>query len=105
MADTRCTNVRVLDLRGLSPMCDYFILATGTSGRQMRSVADDVSDFAKSRGLAAAAEGVGAGDNWIALDLFDAVIHLFSHDGRMYYDLDNLWAEATDVDWKPVAAS
>ena len=100
MADTRCSSVRVLDLRGPSPVCDFFILGTGTSGRQMRSVADEVAELAESRGLGPTNQVSGSGDNWIAVDLFHAVVHLFSHDGRMYYDLDNLWAEAPDIDWR-----
>lgn len=99
MADTKCTNVRVLDLQGISPMCDYFILATGTSGRQMKSVADEVAEFAAERDLRSFGQS-GTGENWIALDLVDVVVHLFSHDARMYYDLDNLWADANDVSWK-----
>jgi ribosome-associated protein len=99
MADTKCTNVRILDLRGLSPVCDYFILGTGTSARQMRSVADDVADYGKEHNLRSYGKA-GTGENWIALDLVDAVVHVFSHEGRMHYDLDNLWADAVDVSWK-----
>ncbi len=99
MADTKCTNVRVLDLRGVSPMCDYFILGTGTSGRQMKSVADEVAEFASEHGLRSFGQST-SGENWIAIDLVDAIIHLFSHDARMFYDLDNLWGDADDVDWK-----
>lgn len=99
MADSNCTNVRVLDLRGLSPVSDYIILATGTSGRQMKSVADEAIELAEEHGMRSF--GVAAsGEQWVALDLIDVVIHLFSHDGRMYYDLDNLWGDAKDVDWK-----
>lgn len=99
MADTKCTNVRVLDLRGLSPVCDYFVLATGTSGRQMKSATDDVVEYGAEHGLNSYGQ-TGAGENWIALDLVDVVVHVFSHDARMYYDLDNLWGDAKDVEWK-----
>lgn len=99
VSDTKCTNVRVLDLRGISPVCDYFILGTGTSGRQMKSVTDDVAEFAQEHGLRSFGQA-GTGETWIALDLIDIVVHIFSHDGRMYYDLDNLWGDAKDVEWK-----
>lgn len=98
MADTKCSNVRVLDLRGVSPVCDYFILGTGTSSRQMRSVAEEVGEFAAERGLKSFGK-TGTGENWIAIDLIEVVVHIFSPDGRQYYDLDNLF-EATDVPWK-----
>src|SRR5262245_36871737 len=51
LADTRCSNVRILDMSKLSPVCDMFVLATGTSARQMRSVADDVAEYAADHGL------------------------------------------------------
>lgn len=98
MSDTKCSNVRVLDLRGVSPVCDYFVIGTGTSARQMRSVIDDVAELAEERGLKSFGKA-GAGENWIALDLIDIVVHVFSHDGRQYYDLDNLF-EAKDIAWK-----
>jgi ribosome-associated protein len=99
LADTKCSNVRVLDLRGLSPVCDYFVIGTGTSSRQMRSAADDVAELGEERGLRSYGKA-GTGENWIALDLIHVVVHIFSHEGRMHYDLDNLWADATDVPWK-----
>lgn len=99
MADTKCSNVRVLDLHGISPVCDYFILGTGTSSRQMKSVAEEVGEYAEEHGLRSFGKAV-SGENWIAIDLVHAVVHLFSHDGRMYYDLDNLWGDAKDVQWK-----
>lgn len=98
MADTKCTNVRVLDLRGVSPVCDYFVLGTGTSARQMKTVTEDVAELAEERGLRSFGKA-GTGENWLALDLIDIVVHVFSPEGRQYYDLDNLF-EATDVEWK-----
>ena len=99
MSDTKCANVRVLDVTGISPVCDYLVLGTGTSARQMKSVAEEVAEYGEAHGLRSF-NRVGSGENWIALDLIDVVVHIFSQDGRMYYDLDNLWGDATDVAWK-----
>lgn len=100
MADTRCSSVRVLDLRGLSPICDYLILGNGTSARQMRSVADDVIELAEAKGSRALTTPSLASENWIAIDLVDLVVHLFTSDTRLYYDLDGMWADAPEIDWK-----
>jgi ribosome-associated protein len=99
MADTKCANVRVLDVSGISPVCDFLVIGTGTSVRQMKTVADDVADWGKEHDLRSFGQA-GTGENWIALDLVDVVVHVFSQEGRMYYDLDNLWGDATDVPWK-----
>jgi ribosome-associated protein len=87
-------------MRGVSPVCDYMVLLTGTSTRQMRSVADEIHDLVSGRGRKFfKGEKSGGGESWIALDLIDIVVHLFNHDARMHYDLDNLWADAVDVPW------
>jgi ribosome-associated protein len=102
-ADTKCTNVRVLDMAGVSPVCDFMVLLTGTSPRQMRSVADEIADLIKSRGGKLFGDHRASGENWVALDLVDIVVHLFSHEARAHYDLDNLWGDAVDVAWKRTA--
>lgn len=99
LANTRCSNVRVLDATGISPITDYMILATGTSPRQMKSVADDLQELGESqRNHALSRVGDDSGQ-WIVVDFVDVVAHVFSSDARSFYDLDNLWGDATIVEW------
>ena len=90
----RCSNVVVLDLRGKSPATDYFVIATGTSDRQMRAVADEICDAAKSVGLQRFGRAGYEQARWILLDFIDVVIHLFDSEYRSYYDLELLWGDA-----------
>lgn len=90
----------VLDVAGLSPVCDYFVIATGTSGRQMRSVAEDVMALAEQRDFAPISHSGTEGDNWILADCVDVIVHIFNEESRSYYDLDNLWGDARRVEWK-----
>ena len=99
-ANTRCHSVVVLDVGGLSPVCDYFVIATGTSPRQMRTVADDVLEFAASQNFAPLNESGLEGESWLLVDCVDVIIHLFSEEARHYYDLDNLWGDAKRVEWE-----
>ena len=92
--DTKCHSVAVLDVTGLSPVCDFIVLATGTSNRQMRSVAQDLWEFGAASGNPAFRTGGLDGDSWIIIDCVHVVIHVFSQDARMFYDLDNLWGDA-----------
>ncbi|MBC7783646.1 MAG: ribosome silencing factor [Burkholderiales bacterium] len=98
-ADTRCTNVVVLDVRGLSPVTDFFVLGTGTSARQMRTVAEEVEEHGRPLGQRPLSRSLD--DHWILLDYVDVVVHLFSDDARMFYDLESLWGEAKRVTWRP----
>ncbi len=99
-ADTRCTNVVLLDVGGISPITDYLVIATGTSARQMRSVCEDIEEMAKPLGFKALTRAGHEGETWILTDFINVVVHVFSAEARGYYDLDNLWGDGKIVDWK-----
>jgi ribosome-associated protein len=99
-SDSHASDVLVLDLRGISPVTDYFVIATGTSGRQLRSVAEGIRTHGKRTGQKVwQAAGMDAGQ-WIVLDFVDVVVHLFDAEHRRYYDLELIWGEAPRVDWE-----
>jgi len=104
-ANTRCHNVVLLDVRGISPVTDYFVLATGTSPRQMRSVCEDIEEMGLPHNYRALTRSGYEGENWILVDFFDVVVHVFNPDARQYYDLDGLWGDAKRIDWQPEAAA
>jgi ribosome-associated protein len=93
-AERRCSDIVVLDLRGLSPATDYFVIATGTSDRQMRTVADEISDAARERDMQRFGRAGYEQGRWILLDFVDVVIHLFDEQYRDYYNLEFLWGDA-----------
>ena len=90
----RCSEVVVLDLRGKSPATDYFVIATGTSDRQMRTVADEICQAARGQGLQRFGRAGYAQGRWILLDFIDVVVHIFDDEYRRYYDLELLWGDA-----------
>ncbi len=95
LADGRhCSDIVVLDLKGKSPATDYFVIATGTSDRQMRSVADEICEAARKRGLQRFGRAGYEQARWILLDFIDVVIHIFDSEYRDYYDLELLWGDA-----------
>ena len=99
-ASTRCHSVAVLDVRGLSPVTDYFVIATGTSPRQMRTVAEDIEEMAGPMGYLPTARSGYEGDVWLLADFIDVIIHIFNEEARQFYDLDNLWGDAKRVEWQ-----
>ena len=105
-AENRCREVTVLDLRGLSPVTDFFVLATGTSGRQMRAVADRAEQAGRDLGQkpfgvegTETTEGAEA-SRWVLVDYVDVVVHVFTPESRGYYDLELLWGDAPRVNWQ-----
>jgi ribosome-associated protein len=99
-ANTRCQDVLLLDMRGFSPISDYFIIATGTSPRQMRSVCDDIAELGDTRNFKALAISGYDSETWVLADFVNVIAHFFSADARKYYDLENLWGDAPRIDWK-----
>ena len=89
-----CSNIVVLDLKGKSPATDYFVIATGTSDRQMRTVADEICEAARKQKLQRFGRAGYEQARWILLDFVDVVIHIFDSEYRDYYDLELLWGDA-----------
>ena len=92
--ERNCTDIAVMDLTGISPATDYFVIATGTSDRQMRSLADEICQDAKKEGTQRFGRAGYEQGRWILLDFIDVVIHLFDDEYRDYYDLELLWGDA-----------
>ncbi len=98
-AENRGQNVVVLDMRELTQIFDYFVIATGTSRRQLHAMSEEI-DHTLEDDLGDQRYGIEgySGSRWIVLDYGTVVIHLFDEDARQYYDLENLWAESKTVD-------
>ena len=93
-ASRHCSNITILDLRSKSPATDYFVIATGTSDRQMRTVADEICDAAKKQKIQRFGRAGYEQARWILLDFIDVVVHIFDSEYRDYYDLELLWGDA-----------
>ncbi len=100
LADRRCEDIRLLDVRGLSHVCDFMLIATGTSDRQMKSVAAELQDVGEERGVKTFRSESDAGNTWVVTDFVDLVVHLFEPNHRMYYDLEGLWGDGELIDWR-----
>jgi len=100
MHDLKCMDVTVLDVRGISQVCDFLVVGSGTSVRQMRSIAQECEDLGKSLGFPVYRSSRDEGTTWIVVDFVEVVVHLFEPDQRLYYDLELLWGDGKRVDWR-----
>ena len=98
--DLHCTDIVLLDLQGLSPATDFFLIATGTSDRQSRTVADEIALLAKQKyGIRCfGAAGYDKGQ-WILMDFVSVVVHIFDGKYRDYYNLEMLWGDAKKIEY------
>jgi ribosome-associated protein len=90
-------DVRILDIRSISSVADYFVICTGTSNTHVRAIADNVEEKLSAQGLQLHhVEGYQNG-RWILLDFVDVVIHVMHPDEREFYNLERLWGDAREV--------
>jgi ribosome-associated protein len=105
LADTRCSQIVVLDVSGVSPVTDFLVIATGTSPRQMKTACDSVEEIAEPRDFRALSRSGDTTSNWTCIDFVDVVIHVFSGEARNFYDLAGMWGDAAQVAWESNAGS
>ena len=98
--DNKAKDIVVLDLRGLTPLYDFFVIMTGASRRQMHTLADEAEAAMRSVGDRRESMQGYQGSRWIVEDFGDVMVHVFDQEAREYYALDDLWADAPRVDWK-----
>jgi ribosome-associated protein len=93
--DKKGSDILLLDLRDEAIFRDYFLIANGESKRQLKSLADGISEEAKTNGDVQPIGKEGEPDSgWLLLDYGDLVVHLFHPETRRYYDLEDLWQNA-----------
>lgn len=101
-ADLKAQDIVVLDLRGVSDVTDFFVIASGTSDTHVRAIAQHLLEELKHEGMPAhASEGVTQG-RWALLDFVDCVVHIFHPALRQFYQLERLWSDAVPLSLEPV---
>ncbi len=92
--EKKCEEVKILDLRGLTSVTDYFVIVTADSDRKAKAAAEHIIDELKVDGERPMhVEGMDS-MHWILLDYIDVVVHIFMPDERHFYDLESLWSDA-----------
>ncbi|MGI6109938.1 MAG: ribosome silencing factor [Eubacteriaceae bacterium] len=92
-------DIKVLDISEVSSLGDYFIIASGTSDRQVTAIADNIQDKATEMGIEPKnVEGLRTG-HWILLDYYDVIVHIFQEQDREFYNLERLWKDSQEVNF------
>ncbi len=97
----KATEIKVLDLTGITSFADYFVICTGANQRQIQAIGDEVGLRLKKAGeLPISVEGYTQA-GWVLYDYGDLLVHIFSTKARDYYDLERLWRNARTVEIPP----
>ena len=88
--DNKADDVVVMDLRGKTSLASYMVVASGTSQRHVASLAEKIQLALKASGYSSTVEGEEKAD-WILIDAFDVIIHIFKPEVREFYNLEKMW--------------
>lgn len=98
LEDKKGENIKVIDIRAVSPISDYFVLATGSNRSQIQAMADSVEEKMHKVGFhLKQVEGYDSA-NWILMDFVDIVVHIFDRESRDFYDLERIWSDGKLVE-------
>ena len=91
--------VAILDVHGLIVITDYFVIASGETERQVRTIVEEVEKALRDLGRKPVRREGETEGRWVLLDYVDVVVHVFAEEEREYYDLERLWRDAPRVEW------
>lgn len=93
-------DISILDLKNLSAMADYFVICSADATTQVKAIADEIDKKLRKDGLKCYNKEGYNSLNWVLLDYFDVVVHIFKSDSRKFYNLEKLWgdAELTEIE-------
>ena len=96
--DKKAEAIKVIDITGVSVMADYFIIANGTNENQVKALVDNVQEeLYKAGHEVKQVEGYRTA-NWVLLDYGDIIVHIFSKEDRLFYDLERIWRDGKDIE-------
>ncbi len=91
-------DIKIIKIRDISSIADYFVIATGTSNTHVKTLADEVEFRLDEAGISVSSVEGQRNDTWILLDYIDVIVHVFSEDAREYYNLERLWEDGEIIE-------
>src|ERR1700744_2024614 len=98
--DKKAEDIVIYDVRGITDVTDYFVIATAHSRSQVRAIVESIKKDLKTLDIRKMGQEGHEGGSWVLIDYTDCVVHVFSPELREYYSLESLWGDAPKVDWK-----
>lgn len=98
LEDKKAEDIRIIDIGDVSVLADYFIIASGNNRTQVQAMADEVEQRLGRAGAAPRQVEGYQSANWVLLDFGDVIIHLFDAQNRLFYDLERIWKDGTQID-------
>ena len=98
LEDKKAEDITVIDIHGISSIADYFVIANGSNANQLAAMQDAVDEAMYKSGLTARQVEGNQNSTWILVDYNDIIVHLFSKEDRLFYDLERIWKDGKVVE-------
>lgn len=93
LEDKKAEDIKVIDIGEVSSIADYFIIANGSNANQLAAMKDAVDEAVYKAGMEAKQVEGNNNSTWILIDYNDIIVHLFSKEDRLFYDLERIWKD------------
>ena len=95
--DKKALDIKVIDIREVSVIADYFVITSGSNLNQVQAIVDNVEEQLGRAGFEPK-QIEGTNSNWILMDYGDLIIHVFDEENRLFYDLERIWRDGKELD-------
>ncbi len=96
--DKKALDIKVIDIREVSVIADYFVIASGSNLNQVQAIVDNVEEQLGRAGFEPKQIEGTRNSNWILMDYGDLIIHVFDEENRLFYDLERIWRDGKELD-------
>ena len=103
LEDKKGEDIRIIDIREVSLLADYFLIPSGSNGNQVQAIADNVEEELGKAGYPCKQVEGYQSANWILMDYGDIIVHVFDKEDRLFYDLERIWRDGKIMDAKEFA--
>ena len=98
LADKKGENIKIIDISEVAPIEDYFIIADGANQNQLQAMCDAVDEELYKAGCELKQTEGNRNSTWILMDYGDIIVHVFSKEDRLFYDLERIWKDGVEID-------
>ena len=98
LANKKGENIKIIGISEVSPIADYFIIADGANQNQLQAMCDAVDEELYKAGCELKQTEGNRNSTWILMDYGDIIVHVFSKEDRLFYDLERIWKDGVEID-------
>lgn len=98
LSEKKAEDIRIIDISEISVIADYFIIASGSNANQLQAMQDSVDEQLYKAGYQVKQIEGNQRSSWILMDYSDIIVHIFSKEDRLFYDLERIWRDGKDID-------